>query len=177
MVEIAVIAITTNRRRSWSNTDMNTRYLRVVGAAFAMAVGATGVYADEIYKWTDEDGNVHYGDRPSGELTEERLQYSYNRTDSDAVNQRVQAHRDSTAARRDARAEREEAKRTAAEERAAAKEREARCRDYRSKMELMLASRRLYREDENGERVYLDDVQTAEARQKAEELIKENCSD
>ena len=39
----------------------------------------------------------------------------------------------------------------------------------------MLESRRVYREDEAGERVYLDDAQRAEARSQAEELIKETC--
>ncbi len=155
---------------------MNTRHLLVGFAALAIIV-SSGVYADEIYKWTDKDGNVHYEDRPSGEPTEERLQFSYNRTNRDAVTQRVQAHRESTTARKDARAEAKDGKLSAAEERAAAKEKQARCQNYRSKMEGMLSSRRLYREDKNGERVYLDDVQKAEARQKAEDLIKENCSD
>ena len=47
--------------------------------------------------------------------------------------------------------------------------------EYRAKLKTMLESRRLYRENESGERVYLDDSARAEARQKAENLIKENC--
>jgi hypothetical protein len=39
-----------------------------------------------------------------------------------------------------------------------------------------LQSRRLYRTDENGERVYLDEAQRQEARQKAEKQITEFCS-
>ena len=42
-------------------------------------------------------------------------------------------------------------------------------------LKTMLESRRVYREDEAGERSYLDEAQRAEARSKAEELIKETC--
>jgi hypothetical protein len=133
------------------------------------------VCADEIYKWTDEEGNVHYEDRPSGAPSEQRLQFSYNRTNSSDVQKRVQGQRDATAARQDARSEAEAAKSSAEENRAAADAKAAKCTEYRAKMKTMLESRRLYREDESGERVYLDDAAREEARQKAEELIKENC--
>ena len=143
-------------------------------AALAIAV-STGAYADDIYKWTDENGNVHYEDRPSGEATEERLQFSYNRTSSTAVQNRVQARREATATRREARAEAEAEERTAAENRAAAEDKLAKCQSYRAKLKTMIESRRVYRANETGERTYLDDAQRAEARSKAEELIQENC--
>ena len=132
-------------------------------------------YADEIYKWTDEDGNVHYEDRPSEVYAGERLQMSYNRTDSANVQQRVQAMQDSVTARNEARAERETAKTTAAESRAAAEEKAARCEKYREQLRIMLETPRVYRQDANGERSYLDDVQKEEARSQAEALIKETC--
>ncbi len=134
-----------------------------------------GAFANEIYKYTDANGNVHYTDRPSGDASEERLQVSYNRTDKAAVQERVQSRLDSEAKREEARSEAQQAKQTAADERAAAEEKAAKCADYRQKMKSMLEARRVYREDENGERVYLDDVARAEARTKAEELIKEHC--
>jgi len=133
------------------------------------------VFADDIYRWTDADGNVYYEDRPSGEPTEERLQFSYNRTNSTAVQKRVQTQRDSTATRREAKAEAEAEKRTAAENRALAEENQAKCQTYRAKLKTMLESRRVYREDAAGERSYLDEAERAEARSKAEELIKETC--
>jgi len=145
-------------------------------AALAVTLAFTSnVCADEIYKWTDENGNVHYEDRPSGSPSEERLQFSYNRTSSDAVQKRVQAQRDMTAARQDAREEAAEDKKTRGEEQAAADQKAANCQQYRAQLKTMLESRRLYREDASGERVYLDDSARADAREKAEDLIKENC--
>lgn len=153
---------------------MNSRQLLVTLAAFAITA-STGVVAEEIYKWTDADGNVQYTDRPSGERSEERLQISYNRTSSAAVQQRVTAHRDATSARNDARSDSDKAKQTAAQERAEAEQRVASCQRYRAQLKTMLESRRLYRENEAGERVYLDDSARNQARTKAEDLIKESC--
>jgi len=144
-------------------------------AALAITVSA-GVSADEIYKWTDEDGNIHYEDRPSGAATEERLQFSYNRTNSTAVQQRVAGQREMMAAREKAREEAGEEELSRAEERAAAEQKLADCERYRSQLKTMLESRRLYREDEAGERVYLDEDEKIKARQQAEDLIKDNCS-
>lgn len=144
-------------------------------AALAITVSSS-VLADEIYKWTDADGNVHYEDRPSGAETEERLQFSYNRTNSDAVQKRVQAQRDVSAARNEAREDADAKKQTRAEEKAAAEQKVAACSQYRAQLKTMLESRRLYREDAAGERVYLDDAGREEARKKAEDLIQENCN-
>jgi hypothetical protein len=153
---------------------MNIRHLLIGSAALAMTV-STNVLADDIYMWTDADGNVQYEDRPSGDPSEVRLQFSYNRTNNTAVQRRVQGRRDSTAARQHAREEAEAEQRTAAENRVLAEENMARCQTYRAKLKTMLESRRVYREDEAGERSYLDESQRAEARSKAEELIKETC--
>lgn len=153
---------------------MKTRlFLSCIAALVITASSAT--YADEIYKWTDEDGNVHYEDRPSEVYAGERLQMSYNRTDSGNVQQRVQALQDSTAARNEARAERDAQNATAAENRAAAEAKAAKCEKYRAQLKVMLETPRVYRENAAGERSYLDDVQKEEARSQAEALIKETC--
>ena len=44
---------------------MKARQLALTCAVAAMTFAA-GATANEIYKWTDENGNVHYEDRPSG---------------------------------------------------------------------------------------------------------------
>lgn len=153
---------------------MNTRLLCSSIAALAIIAGNAS-FADEIYKWIDEDGNVHYEDRPSEVYSGERLQMSYNRTDSSSVQQRTQALQESTAARNEARDEREAERATAEENRAAAEEKAAKCENYRAQLKMMLETPRVYREDANGERSYLDDVQKEEARSQAEALIKETC--
>ena len=153
---------------------MNTRHLITGIAAIAISV-STGAFADEIYKWTDEDGSVHYEDRPSGASSEQQLQFSYNRTNPTALQERVDTQRDTDNTRRDAREEAEAAKLSAAEERVEAEQKLAQCQTYRANLKTMLESRRIYRQDDAGERVYLDEAQRTEARARAEQLIKETC--
>jgi hypothetical protein len=148
----------------------------VLSFAIAALTVSAGAAANEIYKWTDEDGNVHYEDRPSGAETEERVDIYYRRTDSGAVKQRVQARLDAQASREEARSVAAAAEKEAADNAAAAAERQKACERSRARLESYLQARRLYSTDDNGERVYLDDAQRQEARQKAEEQIAEFCS-
>ena len=154
---------------------MKGKRLALSCAVMAMTI-ASGAVANEIYKWTDENGNVHYEDRPSGAATEERLQMTYNRTSSSAVHQRVQARVDARTAREEAKTVAAASEKEAAENAAIAAERAQKCEKSRARLESYLQARRVYRTDENGERVYLDDDQRQDARKKAEEQISEFCS-
>jgi len=153
---------------------MNTIRLIVGFAALSIAIG-TAAFADEIYKWTDENGNVHYEDRPSGNPSEEQLRFSYNRTNSTALQNRIESQRNAEESLREARAEAVEGKRLAEEERAAAEQQQAECDSYRARLNTMLAAPRIYRTDEAGERIYLDEAQRADSRLRAETYIKETC--
>ncbi len=136
---------------------------------------AASAGAGEIYKYTDADGNVHYGDRPTGNPTEQRLAIVSRDTDPAAVQARVEARKERDAARAEARTARDEAATAEAGEREAAEARTAKCEENRSRLETYNQSRRLYREDENGERVYLDDSEREEAMQRVRDLIDEHC--
>jgi hypothetical protein len=132
--------------------------------------------ASEIYKWTDADGTVHYGDRPTGADFEERLNISSEPTDPQRVQEIVQA-------RAEARSERQEAEAAMAanqpspeELRAEAEERAEKCTQYKDRLQKFVTSRRLYKHDENGERVYLDEEETLAARARVQEKVEEYCS-
>lgn len=148
----------------------------LVGFALVAVTVCSGAMANEIYKWTDADGNVHYEDRPSGAATEQRLALSYKSTDGSAVQNRIQARVDGQVARDEARAKASNAASAAEEARAEAEQNKQRCESYRAQMQTMLQSRRLYKEDADGERIYLDDKERQEARQRVEEMITEHCS-
>ena len=148
----------------------------VLTCAIAAMTVPMGGMANEIYKWTDADGTVHYEDRPTGAPTEVRLDITYRSTDRSAVQQRIQSRVDAQTAREEARSIAEAAKQEAAEDAAAEEQRSDRCNRARARLESHLQARRVYRTDDKGERVYLDDAQRQEARQKAEEQIAEFCS-
>jgi hypothetical protein len=127
----------------------------------------------EIYKWTDEDGNVQYEDRPTVENVE-LVAFSSN-TDSAAVRASIDARRANEAARADKRSKRNEESQETADAQLAADQRVQKCEESRTRMETYLAARRLYKEDEAGERVYLDDSQIMDARSKAQDDIQKYC--
>lgn len=154
---------------------MNSKRLLVLFAAFALTIGS-GAMASDIYKWVDDQGNVHYGDRPSGNDNTEVVALTYQRANPGAVKRGTAAQGELAESLKDKRAAREEEKNAAAEQAAAAEAKQKRCDTYRARLEKFVQSRRLYREDESGERVYLDEDETIAARQKLEELIAENCS-
>ena len=151
--------------------------LKAIILALALATAVAGsAMATEIYKWTDEDGNVHYGDRPSGSPTEERLQIVSKRTDSSAVHNELTALAERREQSAEAKATRDEQKKKDDEARAAKAEREKKCEMYRARLEKFVTSRRLYREDEKGERVYLDENEMRQARQAVQDQVEEYCS-
>lgn len=139
---------------------------------FAIAGAAD---AGQIYKWTDADGNVHYGDKPVGEQAEQ-LAIRSSRTDPSRIEAMAKA-------REEARAVATAEELAAADDgpsqeelQAEARERQQKCAMYRQRLEKFVTSRRLYREDENGERIYLDEEQTQAARERVQNRVEEFCN-
>lgn len=142
----------------------------------AIALISGSAFAGEIYKWTDADGNVHYGDRPTTTAPVERVAISSRSTDTAAVTARRQAHDELQVSRAEKKAERAEADKAAADAKAEEENRAQQCEMYRARMQSFLQAPRLYREDESGERVYLDDEQILAARAKVQDKIQETCN-
>jgi hypothetical protein len=141
-----------------------------------VALSVSGIaLANDIYKWTDDDGNVHYGDRPSGDASEERVAISSRPTDPGQVQARVQSGHE-----RDVATPEEVAAASTGpseeELQAQAKERAQKCETYKARLQKFVTSRRLYRQDENGERVYLDEEQAQAARERVENQVQEYCN-
>ncbi len=132
-----------------------------------LAVSSAGMaIAGDIYKWTDEDGNVHYGDRPTAEASEEPLAVSSGFTDL----LKVQARNEVKAAAN------EPAEPAPEELRAQALEREEKCATSKARLQKFVTSRRLYKKDENGERVYLDEDEILVARERVQNQVEEYCN-
>jgi hypothetical protein len=148
-------------------------YSLLVTVAAALITSGTAV-ASEIYKWTDADGNVHYEDRPTADAPIERMAIASRKTDNSVVQARLDE-------RRKARATAEQVASEAPPEmsreeiRAEQEKRQERCEMYRARLESFVNSQRLYREDDAGERVYLEEKEILAARNRVEGQIKEYC--
>ena len=163
---------------------MNSKKLTVTAAAAFLLI-ASSSFASEIYRYTDENGNIHYGDRPTGAPTEERLAIASARTDSAAarayMEQRYALNQAAEAAEAEAQSTIPEdvveaEAPTRAERAAEQRERAQKCQQYRARLDTFVTSRRLYRETDDGEREYLEENEVAEAQERVQELVNEYCS-
>ncbi len=136
---------------------------------------ASTALAGDIYRYTDENGNVIYVDRPTGNPGETRMDVYSRNTDNAAVQASVQTRQDTANANTESDAAEDDAKLTRSEKRAIAAANQQQCQAYRTQLDTFVASRRLYREDESGERVYLSDTESQETRDRVQRLIEETC--
>ncbi len=150
------------------------RYRLVLAVSVAaLLIGGTTV-AGEIYKWTDDDGNAHYEDRPIAGANIERLNIASRNTDNSAIQARQRADREARATARQVAAEAPK-EMTRREVRAEQEKRQQQCQMYRDRLERFSRSQRLFEEGEDGERRYLDDAQTVAAYDRVEQQIDKYC--
>jgi hypothetical protein len=149
---------------------------KILVLALASVTFASGAIAGEIYKYVDDQGNVQYGDRPTGASGEERMAVVYTGTSSSSLDSQAKRHESYMAEREERRSAQQEQAEADAQAALEREERAAKCQQNRSRLESYLQSNRMYRENAAGEREYLDEDQMLEARQKAEDLVKEYCS-
>lgn len=146
--------------------------LGLTGTAVLLAGAAS---AGEIYRYTDENGNVVYVDRPADDAPVERMNIQSRPTNPTAIQARVAERAAATETAEERRQARAEAKKAEEAEKAAAQERADRCQIARNRMETLVTSRQLFRQDENGERDYLEEDEIMEARAKVQAQIEETC--
>jgi hypothetical protein len=146
-----------------------------VPAAFAISIMLVGTAsASTIYKSIDADGNVFFTDKPISDSSE-RLEIISRPTNNAGIQAQVQARlqHQATAAEAAANAP---AGPTEDEKRDEARERAEKCSMYKERQVRFTRSRRIYREDSDGERVYLDEQEMGEVRANVEDQIEEYCS-
>lgn len=150
------------------------KYRLPITIAFAALMASGLAVAGEIYKWTGEDGNVHYEDRPVGKTDMEHVDVVSRNTDNTVVQARLDADREARAASRQVASE-APPKMTREEIRGEQQARQEKCQQYRSQLESFLRSQRLYKEDNAGEREYLSEDEIMAARSRVEGQIQEYC--
>lgn len=145
----------------------------------ALAASLAGsAFAGDIYKWTDAEGIVHYGDRAPENVDAQRLAINSRPTDRARVAATMEARRDARRRLVESPDDEEQSDAPSPEEqKQLAEERAQKCSMYKDRLQTFLQSRRLYRQDESGERVYLSEQEIQEARADVQDKIQEFCND
>ena len=150
-------------------------YVRITVFAFVLSIATTGtLFASEIYKWTDEEGIIHFVDRPTGAASEVHLEIRSQPTDPARVQAEAQSRVDDRIRRAEEEANAPQGP-TQEELIAEARERKEQCNKYRDRQTQFTQSRRIYRM-ENGERVYYDEGEMSVARARVDDLVKKYCN-
>jgi len=143
----------------------------------ALAIAALAAPASsQIYKWVDEKGRTHYGEKPPegvkavemgaappspGGNTAPPPQPDWKQKELEAKRQRIE--REKKDSQEAARAER------------SASERAYKCEDGRRRLAMLDEQIRLYDRNEKGEKVYMEDKDRPAALATAKRLVAENC--
>jgi hypothetical protein len=148
-------------------------------ALFTVAVSAcvllsAQVHAD-VYKYTDEKGNIHYTDKPAV-LPAERLNVQSQKTDTVALQarqledqQRASAASQSASQSAAQRADQRKAQEISATDKA------EQCKKARERFDSYTTSQRLYEQLPDGERRYLTDAELDAARASAKASMDVLC--
>ena len=145
---------------------------KILTLTLLLAVVPGVAMSASVYKWTDENGVTHFGDRqPTGSKAERvnvrsgtSSDASGNRPSPQERLQNLQEHQEDEA---------RQCQETAVEE-ARRKQRDANCATARSNLEVIANHARI-RIEENGELRYLTPEELAEKRAELERMAEDNC--
>ena len=142
---------------------MNMRYWLLIVSLLPTLAAA------EIYRWTDEQGRVHFGQRPVAGAETVQVRPQVVERDAHTLEREARSQRFYEARR-------EEAQQAAAAASAQREERASECGDLRRRLAQMPEGYSYYRTGANGERIYYSDEETDAARRQLRERIAQRCA-
>lgn len=150
----------------------------LISGVLLMGVNAIAAAA-YVYKWTDEEGNVHFSDKPVGKDVELHKIDTVKSTKGGESRKKFMETQKKSSQTQEGEGQTEE-QNTGEKQGEMTKEQIAQRKENCERLKKNLASYertpRLYREDENGERVYLDDKEREEAIAKTRKNMESLCN-
>ncbi|MDT8319970.1 MAG: DUF4124 domain-containing protein [Xanthomonadales bacterium] len=153
--------------------------IRLITAFCAALLSATAALAaTEVYRWTDENGVVHFVDTPPGDTETQRLEideaYRPGTTGAyPAPGDTTTGDGDAPASLADQR--REKIKEAHEKRRTEAAERERLCALHRQRLQQVEPVRRVLYTDENGDTVRMDDDERMALVEESKNYLSRNC--
>lgn len=128
----------------------------------------------EVYRWTDEDGRVHFGDRPpSASQSTEKVNIQVPTAPTEGMSfERRQRQQEMLENWNAERQERNEKRQAAREDK---RKKDALCQQLLGEKREAERSTHVYSLDENGERVYYDEKKAEEYLKNIVKRYKETC--
>ena len=156
-----------------SGAPFSCRALFAVAACIAALIISQAIPAAGVYRWVDEQGRVHYGDRPPSEKESTRIEIEAPPTPAPGDGER----REKTQRLLDAmESERDRDKQKAAQAEAEKARREQNCQRARQQAALYQQANALFRRGPDGERIYLSDDEREQGLVRTQALVDQWCN-
>ena len=126
-----------------------------------------------IYKWTDSNGNVHFGDKPVDNTGATEMNIKVNKNAGVTNSSGNKVDREYLIKKIDEKKQDDAEKRK--EKRELNKKHKMLCNNYRVKYENQIRANSLFTMDANGERTYLSDKERAARKKMIQKGIKKYC--
>ena len=146
--------------------------MRISILAVALATLAFAATAQQIYKWTDKDGRVHYGEKPPEDVKSNEVKVQTG--GSGAPTEDAQSWKQKEVEFQKRKQERDKVDHAAGDADKAAERRKKLCENARGELQFV-SSGVLYENNDKGERVYLTEAQRAQRIERAKQKIAANC--
>jgi RNA 3'-terminal phosphate cyclase len=143
---------------------------KILALALSLIIAPAFVSAQSVYKWTDEEGVTHFGDRqPIGQQSESISIRTGRQSSSDRASPQERVRQIN-----EQQAEAAESEAMTAAEEARQKQRSANCQTATSNLSLISSGSRI-KVQEDGEERFLTDEEIAEKREQFEDIAEANC--
>ncbi|MEM7209169.1 MAG: DUF4124 domain-containing protein [Pseudomonadota bacterium] len=152
--------------------------LRIIFCASALLCACSSLFISQslaaVYKWVDEDGQIHFSDKPPAQRESESVTIKATpSTDAASLEQRRKTQQETLESLTQARKEREQ---KSAEKAAAKQKRKQDCDKLAARIAHSERINRYYRYGDDGEIIYLSDEQGDALRQRLKSQYQANCS-
>ena len=138
--------------------------------AILLLLSANIVFSAGVYKWTDADGNIHYGDRPVDSA--EKIKVKSGHKPDPRLREHQQKRDRLLEVFDDERREKRSEKALAMKQKA---KQQQKCSDAQEKLQQYKTAGYLYKLGDNGERTILGDEEHAAALETAQDSVKHWC--
>jgi len=154
-------------------------------ALLILGLGTSYSWARQVYKWVDENGQVHYGDTPANNTIKQLQSLEVQHAAPPGSSPPPSAGTDNTSAKdskggygeqlKQKKEERLKNKAKAAEEKKKQDQLNAECKEMRDHLQNMQEGMRLVKRDDKGERVFQSEEQRATDIAATKARIQERC--
>jgi len=151
---------------------MNANWWSVPVLLFALAATPLA-HAQKMYKWKDEKGVTHFSENPPPDGRQaEKIEVKPVGGDRPAVPP------PETWRQKELESKQHKAKAEGADEisrKRAEEKREEKCRAYKQELDTLTNTQRLFRLNDKGERIFMEDKERNERIEDAKRMIRDNC--